>query len=162
MVVPDGEFLRDLYNVKRVFGDKWALPIIVALADGPLRRVDILSTINSHSVGAEWSDKSAILHDSILTRTLRKMTEEGLLIRTQKEDTFPPRVYYSLRPEVAEFLRVVEPVVAWARRNPELVARAQAYARDHGLDAGHEHDVAEWGEADLDADYGGPAGPGVG
>jgi hypothetical protein len=46
-----------------------------------MRRKEILSTISSYSIGEEWSDKHAVLHDSILARTLKKITEEGLLTR---------------------------------------------------------------------------------
>jgi hypothetical protein len=71
------------------------------------------------------------------------MTEEGLLIRTRDESTFPPKVFYSLTPEIAEFIELVEPLADWVRRNPGLVAQAQAYSRHHG----EEHDDGD-GEDD--------------
>jgi len=125
MTVGNEEFLRGLYSVKCLFGDKWAPAIIVALANGRMRRVNILSTINSYSLD---SDKPVVLHDSILARTLKKMTREGLLVRTRRTEIFPPRVYYSLKPEIAEFLRVVEPVVEWTRCHPGLIAQIQDYS----------------------------------
>jgi len=143
MTVGNEEFLRDLYNVKYLFGDKWAPAIIVALANGKMRRATILSTINSYSIGEEWSNKHTVLHDSILARTLKKMTGEGLLVRTRSVDIFPPRVYYSLAPEIAEFLRVVGPLVRWARRYPGLIAHAQAYSRHHGGDVDDMPAIAE-------------------
>lgn len=72
------KFLRRSYDLKYLVGDKWTLAILVTLSDGPMRRVEIHSTINSYSIGEEWSDKHTVLHDSILARTLKKMTEEGL------------------------------------------------------------------------------------
>ena len=92
MKLGDEKFLRAMYDLKYLFGDKWALAIMFALSDGPLRRVDILSTVKSYSIGKEWSDKNAVLHDSILARTLKKMTEEGLLARARAAGTFPPKV----------------------------------------------------------------------
>ncbi|MCE7009928.1 winged helix-turn-helix transcriptional regulator [Kibdelosporangium philippinense] len=136
----DEQFLRDLYNVKYLFSDKWAPAINVTLTHGPMRRSEILSTIESYSLGEEWSGKPVVLHDSILTRTLRKMTEQGLLVRQRDTSTFPPKVFYSLTPQVAEFMRILEPLAEWVRRNPELVERAQAHGRHHGDD----------GEADTD------------
>ena len=82
-------FLRRLYDLKYLVADKWALAILVTLSDGAMRRVEILSTINSYSIGEEWSDKHAVLHDSMLARTLKKMTEEGLLTRERRTETFP-------------------------------------------------------------------------
>jgi DNA-binding HxlR family transcriptional regulator len=137
----DEQFLRDLYSLKYLFGDKWAPAINVTLSHGPMRRAEVLSTITSYSLGEEWSGKSAVLHDSILTRTLRKMTEEGLLVRTRDTSTFPPKVFYSLTPEITEFIELAEPLVDWVRRNPSLVAQAQAYSRRDG-DGDGEDDEA--------------------
>ncbi|MFI6098192.1 winged helix-turn-helix transcriptional regulator [Lentzea sp. NPDC051213] len=134
MVMGDEQFLRDLYNLKYLFGDKWAPAINLALARGPMRRAEILSTINSYSLGDEWSDKPIILHDSILTRTLRKMTKEGLLVRTECTEAFPAKVFYSLAPQIAEFMTLLGPLIDWVRRHPDLIAQAQAYNRNLGED----------------------------
>jgi DNA-binding HxlR family transcriptional regulator len=91
MMVGDGEFLRDLCDLLRLFGDKWVPPILVTLADGPMRQVEILSTIRSYSIGQEWSGRPAVLHDSILARALKTMTAEGLLIRDEKPGGSHPR-----------------------------------------------------------------------
>jgi hypothetical protein len=37
-----------------------------------------LPTIRSYSIGQEWSGKPAVLHDSILARALKKMTDAGI------------------------------------------------------------------------------------
>lgn len=134
MKTGDDRFLRGLYDLKYLFGDKWVPAILVALSDGPLRRKEILSTIGSYLIGEEWSDKHNTLHDSILARTLKKMTEEGLLVRERCTETFPPSVTYAMMPEVREALSLFEPLVAWLDRHPELVAQAQAYARRDGAD----------------------------
>jgi DNA-binding HxlR family transcriptional regulator len=97
-----------LYDLKYLFGEESAPAIVVALARGPMRRKEILSTISSYSIGEEWSDRHAVLHDGILARTLKKMTEEGILSRRRDTETFPARVYYSLNPEVMEGYSRVE------------------------------------------------------
>jgi DNA-binding HxlR family transcriptional regulator len=135
------KFLRRLYDLKYLVGDKWALAILVTLSDGPMRRVEILSTINSYSIGEEWSDKHAILHDSMLARTLKKMTEEGLLTRTRRTETFPPKVFYSQ--DASEFLQLAEPAIAWADEHTELIAQAQAYSRQRGRDVATLTGIAE-------------------
>ncbi|WP_027946978.1 winged helix-turn-helix transcriptional regulator [Amycolatopsis taiwanensis] len=133
----DGELLRQFYDVKQLLNDKWAPAILVTLAEGEMRRADILSTINSFSYGAEWSDRQTPLQDSILARALKKMTEEGLLVRTESNPpTFPAEVYYSLTPPMEEFLVAIGPVREWARRHKDLIARAQAHRRR----SGHDHD----------------------
>lgn len=96
IIAGDEASLRDLYNLPPLFGGKWVVPILVILVGGPTRRVEILCTIRSYSVEQEWPEKSAAMHDSILTRALRKKTIEGLLIREETPGSFPPEVYYSL------------------------------------------------------------------
>ena len=144
MALGDERFLRRLYDLKYLVGDKWALAILVALSGGPMRRVEILSTINSYSIGEEWSDKHAVLHDSILARTLKKMTEEGLLMRMRRAETFPPKVFYSLTQDALEFLQLAEPAVAWAEEHTALIARAQDLRRRT------DSDGSALGIADLD------------
>jgi DNA-binding HxlR family transcriptional regulator len=76
--------LRDLHELLHLFGDKWVSPIVIILSDGSIRRVEILSTIRSYSVGQGWSGGSVVLHDSILARALKQMTAAGLLVRDEK------------------------------------------------------------------------------
>jgi DNA-binding HxlR family transcriptional regulator len=144
------KFLRRLYDLKYLVGDKWTLAILVTLSDGPMRRVEILSTINSYSIGEEWSDKHAILHDSMLARTLKKMTEEGLLTRARRTDIFPPRVFYSLKPDAVEFLQLCEPAIAWAEEHTELIEHAQAYSRQRGRDVDTLTGIAELDDGAID------------
>jgi DNA-binding HxlR family transcriptional regulator len=141
MKVGDERFRRGLYDLKYLFGDKWVPAILVTLSDGPMRRKEILSTIRSYSIGEEWSDKHTVLHDSILARTLKKMTEEGILTRRRDVENFPPRVYYSLKEEVVEFLELAMPLIAWTEAHPDLITRAQAYSRRHADGAGHVDDL---------------------
>ena len=60
----DRELLRQFYDLKQLFNDKWAPAILVTLAEGKMRRVDIFSTIKSFSYGVEWSDKQKPLRFS--------------------------------------------------------------------------------------------------
>lgn len=147
MTFGEQDLLRQIYALRFLFGDKWTPAIMVALAKGKMRRADILSTINSSAVSAEWADGYTTLHDSILTRTLKKMTDEGLLDRFEVPESFPPQVYYALTPPVFEFLGAIEPAVKWARSNAELVSRAHAYRVHHGP---FPHPDGTVGEADTD------------
>ena len=151
MTVGDERLLRGLYDLKYLFGDKWVLAILVLLLKGPMRRKEILSTLNSYLIGKEWSDKHTVLHDSYLARVLKKMTEEGLLVRAEDRESFPVRVYYSLKPEVVEFLELSRAMLTWVDANPELIEQAQAYARRNGDESETSTDE-EFGLADEDDD----------
>jgi DNA-binding HxlR family transcriptional regulator len=151
MTVGDERLLRALYDLKYLFGDKWVPAILVLLSNGPMRRKEILSTLGSYPIGKEWSDKHTVLHDSYLARTLKKMTEEGLLTRTHGTEAFPPRVYYSLKPEVVEFLELSKTMLTWIDAHPDLIAQAQAYARRNGDELETPTDE-EFGPSDEDED----------
>jgi DNA-binding HxlR family transcriptional regulator len=77
---------------------------MVTLAEGPLRRSEILKEVGSFCADADWLAGRSILHDSILTRTLRKLVGDGLLARHEAENAFPPNVRYSLQPGAAAIL----------------------------------------------------------
>ncbi|SER91794.1 winged helix-turn-helix transcriptional regulator [Actinokineospora terrae] len=131
MTERDERLLRGLYDLKNLFGDKWTAAILVALRDGPLRRVEILSTVNTYSIDENWSDKRAVLQDSILARALKKMREQGVIVRESCTKTFPPEVTYSLSPDVTSVLALAEPLIRWAEENSALLARAQALGRQN-------------------------------
>lgn len=95
--------LRGWYDLKYLFGDKWAPAILVTLSDASMCRQKILSTITSYSIGKEWPDKH-VLHDNILARTPEEDDEEGLVTRTSDTTTFPHWVHYTLNPDVFEYL----------------------------------------------------------
>lgn len=127
----DRWFLHALQDVKHIFGDKWTVPVMVALADGPMRRAEILTTVAGYSIDENWPGKAAVLHDSILTRALRKMVAEGLVARQELPDSFPRHVRYALRPEAEDFLARVRQLVGWSRHNAHVVANAQKFHRLH-------------------------------
>ncbi|KAA2253303.1 helix-turn-helix transcriptional regulator [Solihabitans fulvus] len=150
MTARDENLLRGLDDLKYLFGDKWVPAILVVLSNGPMRRKDILSTINSYSIGKEWSDKRAVLHDSYLARTVKKLTEAGLVTRTRDTEAFPPRVYYSVKAEVVESLELTKPLLAWIEAHPELIAQARAYSRQRGRDMGTLTGIDELGDGDIE------------
>lgn len=138
----DEWLLRDLQDVKHIFGDKWTVPVLVALAGGPLRRSEILVMVRSYSIEENASGKAKVLHDSILTRALRKMMADGLVARHELPDTFPRHVRYALLPEAADFLARVRHVVGWSKGNRHIAAQAHA---THRLDKGGGADCGDEG-----------------
>ena len=124
--------LREASDLRHLFADKWTLVIMIALSNGPLRRTQILQTVNSYSVDDQWSEKYRVLHDSILARALKKMIGDGLLVHDYDGSVFPPRAHYSLTPEAVEFLAQIREPAAWASRHADLVARAREHNRAQG------------------------------
>jgi hypothetical protein len=63
----DRSFLRDAHDIMQLLGDIWTFPVMVTLAEGPLRRSEILREVDSFCADADWLGSTSILHDSILT-----------------------------------------------------------------------------------------------
>jgi DNA-binding HxlR family transcriptional regulator len=94
----------------------------------------------------------AILHDSILARTLNKMMAEGLLMRTRRTDIFPPQVCYSLKQDALEFLQLAEPAIAWADEHADSSHKHRSTAAAAVVDVGTLTGTAELDDGAIDED----------
>jgi DNA-binding HxlR family transcriptional regulator len=73
------------------------------------------------------------LHDSILARSLKRLTADGLVRREEQSTGFPPAVSYSLSDAGRDFLHVAASLADWSDRHPDIVAQAQTN-RTHPTD----------------------------
>jgi DNA-binding HxlR family transcriptional regulator len=88
---------------------KWAVLVLAALQDGPLRFSALRRTIGGVS-------------EKMLAQTLRTLESDGFLDR-EVAPTTPPQVTYSLTPLGAELAERVTRLVEWiAVRIPEIEA----------------------------------------
>jgi DNA-binding HxlR family transcriptional regulator len=103
-LVRDGGAVREVLD--RI-GDKWSLLVIGTLRAGPLRFGELAAAVTGIS-------------QRMLTLTLKRLVEDGLVARTAYAEV-PPRVEY----EVTELGRtLVRPVMAlaeWAMANHEQI-----------------------------------------
>lgn len=119
------EHLRAMQNVQRLFHGAWTTAVLVALSDGPKHYKEIRDRIRSLVASDEDLDRRRVLHDSVLTRTLKTLTTKELIEREQKSASFPPSVEYALAPATAEALVAWNSVVDWARKHADLVTRTR-------------------------------------
>jgi DNA-binding HxlR family transcriptional regulator len=93
---------------------KWAMLILSALAEGPMRNADLMRRIGG-------------IAQKVLTETLRDLERNGLVIREDRR-TMPLHVEYRLSPlgkSLSDALIVLD---RWAERNfPELDAARERY-----------------------------------
>lgn len=96
---------------------KWAMLIISALSDGPMRNADLMRRIGG-------------IAQKVLTETLRDLERNGLVLREDRR-TMPLHVDYRLSPlgqSLSDALIVLD---RWAERNfPELDAARERYDRE--------------------------------
>jgi DNA-binding HxlR family transcriptional regulator len=127
----DAEKLQKLHDAKQLFSGDWMNPVLVALKDGPKHYTELATLVRAmNSADSDsWSGKPRVLHDSVLTRTLKSMTADGLILRHEEVGTFPPSVQYAISTATAEALDALEPMVAWVGRHPDLIEHAQRRRR---------------------------------
>lgn len=101
----------------RVSG-KWAISIIVATVDGPIRFTELERSIDGIS-------------RRMLTLTLRNLERDGLVTRTVYP-TVPPKVEYTATAWAREVHSTLVALTAWAERHGESIAAARvAYDAAH-------------------------------
>jgi DNA-binding HxlR family transcriptional regulator len=118
-------FLQGWYATRVLLSAEWTPSILVALLGGPLHYKDLLSAVRSLRAAERWSDRHQVLHESILSRSLRALTADGLIVRVQDPGVFPPSVQYRLMPAAREIVQILVPAAEWSKRHPEIVERAQ-------------------------------------
>lgn len=99
-----------LRSCLHILGRRWALPVLVALEGGALRRGALSARIASQT-GAEVSDK-------VLTEMLRDFAQIGVVVR-KVFAAVPPEVEYQLSPSGAALVQLLLPLADWANRTPE-------------------------------------------
>lgn len=121
----DPRFLGTIYDVRSLFSSKWALAITVVLMDGSLYYTDILERVRKLDVSVDWSDRHNVLHESVLTRTLKRMAAEGLLVREEGPTAFPPSVHYSISGETRTALEAMAQLADWGAANCHMIEQAK-------------------------------------
>jgi DNA-binding HxlR family transcriptional regulator len=97
---------RDCRRVSEILnrvGDKWTMQVIVVLRDQPRRFNDLRRQVNGIS-------------QQMLTRTLKVLERDGLVVRTVR-GTSPPQVDYALTPFGVSLSEPVRELAKWALAN---------------------------------------------
>lgn len=122
--VPEGDLpglcCSGVREVLNFIGDKWSVLIIVILDGGSHRFSELQRKVHGIS-------------QRMLTRTLRGLERDGLVLRTV-EATVPPSVYYELTPLGKTLLNPVKDLTLWAQINLDKIQKAQEkFDRDTNL-----------------------------
>lgn len=111
---PRGEFNCPVREVLDRIGDKWSLLVMTRLGAGTRRFGDLLREVDGIS-------------QRMLTRTLRGLERDGLVLRIDHHEV-PPRVEYELTPLGETLREPVEALAAWAARHrPDIRENRRRY-----------------------------------
>lgn len=97
--------------------DRWSMPVIRALADGPIRFTRLMAAV------------PGISH-RMLTRTLRNLQRSGLIDRTSYPES-PPRVEYELTGLGRSFSAPIEAFVTWTLEHQSEIERNRSRFDGH-------------------------------
>ncbi len=105
-------------SVTHRIGGKWPMLVLCHLSFGDHRFTQLLGAIPDIS-------------QRMLTQTLRRLEEDGLVIRTVTAEV-PPRVDYALSETGISLLPVLQELLRWGGRNRSRIeASRSAYAAQH-------------------------------
>jgi DNA-binding HxlR family transcriptional regulator len=102
---------RHVLPILARIGDKWTVLVIVALRNGPCRFNELKRNVNGIS-------------QQMLTRTLKALERDGMVIRTTFS-TAPPQVRYELSPLGKSLSVPVFTLGKWVEENLLAIDRAQ-------------------------------------
>ena len=106
-----GPICRAVAPVLNRVGDKWSMLVVMLLADGPKRFMELKRAIDGIS-------------QRMLTLTLRNLERDGLVTR-HVTPTIPPRVDYELTALGLSLREPVQALGAWAMAHIECIRAAQ-------------------------------------
>jgi DNA-binding HxlR family transcriptional regulator len=106
------EECRVAKDILSLIGDKWSMLVVLCLSPHSRRFSDIQRSLHGIS-------------QRMLTRTLRTLERDGLVLRTVTP-TIPPRVDYELTALGVSLKQSLEPFGQWARESFEAVKAARA------------------------------------
>jgi DNA-binding HxlR family transcriptional regulator len=94
-----------------LIASKWALLVIPALAEGPVRNNELMRKIEGIS-------------QKMLTQTLKELVRNGLVLRFGRQ-TVPPHVEYQLSTLGQSLSETLIPLDNWAERNHQNLKAAR-------------------------------------
>jgi DNA-binding HxlR family transcriptional regulator len=104
---------------------EWLPATLVVLAQGPKHYAELLDEVGALNPSDGWNRRHARLYESTLTRVLRRLTADGLVVRSEQPGVLGPTVRYSLTSAAAELLDAVRPLAEWAQQHHALVETAR-------------------------------------
>lgn len=122
----DEDLVRRMNDLRQVFRGDWVGALLVVLRSGGKQYRVLRDEMRSWSFEDPWTGRRRSLSNGELARTLGRMVQVGLLVRTEVAAQWQPAVFYELSEQARGLLAAIGPLLAWAGENAEFFARAQA------------------------------------
>jgi len=123
-------FLERMLSANHLLHGDWITDVLLALSDEPLRYTELLDRIRSSPVIDKRTRRDRHVHPRILVHTLRRMEDDGLLVRREECDQVPRSVSYTLTQAGLDLLQALAATVMWCERHKAVVELAERRAAD--------------------------------
>ncbi|WP_370942026.1 winged helix-turn-helix transcriptional regulator [Amycolatopsis sp. cg5] len=110
----DVPYRHSVQTALEVLRGRWTVAVLAALARGETQYKDLITTINEVEQRVSRGRK---LSDRVLTDTLQRARDDGLIERYAAETGNFSAVSYQLTPMGRSLLRAVRPLAEWAQEN---------------------------------------------
>lgn len=118
----DVPYRQGVHDAMAVLRGRWTVAVLAALALGERQYKELKSSINDVEERMGWTSRNRPLTDRVLSDTLRRAQQDGLIERRAEPGRFGG-VWYTLTPMGRSLLRAVRPLAEWAQKHhEELVA----------------------------------------
>lgn len=121
----DEDLILRIYDLKQVLRADWVGPVLVLLVHGPKHYSELRDEMQAWSFQDPWSGRERAVGNGEFARTLSRMTEDGLLVRTELPTRWQPAVVYELSDHARGLLAELGPALAWVGENREFFAAAR-------------------------------------
>jgi DNA-binding HxlR family transcriptional regulator len=113
-------YRQDVFGVLLLLRGQWTVAVLSTLALGELQYKDLLAEINDAEARVGWSSHGHPLSDRVLSDTLRRLRDRGLVGRRSEAKQFGP-VWYRLTPLGRSLLYAARPLADWAQQHRDVV-----------------------------------------
>ncbi|MGY6655384.1 winged helix-turn-helix transcriptional regulator [Amycolatopsis sp. TRM77291] len=118
----DVPYRQSLHEALAVLSGQWTVAVLATLALGERRYKDLMAEVNSAEERVGWVSHPKPVTDKVLTDTLQRARDNGLVVRRAEGGQIGGSVWYRLTPSGKELLRALRPLASWAQQNRDSLA----------------------------------------
>ncbi|MEC3974311.1 winged helix-turn-helix transcriptional regulator [Amycolatopsis sp. H20-H5] len=116
----DVPYRQSLHEALALLNGQWTVAVLATLALGERRYKDLMAEVNKAEARVGWVSHPKPVTDKVLTHTLQRAQDNGLIVRRAQGSQIGGSVWYSLTSSGKELLRSLRPLANWAQQNRDL------------------------------------------
>ncbi|RSN44938.1 hypothetical protein DMC64_18845 [Amycolatopsis sp. WAC 04197] len=126
----DVPYRQSLHEALAVLSGQWTVAVLATLALGERRYKDLMADVNGVEERVGWVSHPKPVTDKVLTDTLQRARDNGLVVRRAEGSQIGGSVWYRLTPSGKELLRALRPLATWAQQNRDSLAKDASPSTD--------------------------------